>query len=243
MVPFLFFVEGNFLLGEEDFMYTNDEEWLVQQYSRLLHKMATKYRFKCDGVIEHDDLYQVASIGLLLANRVYDPSTGNRFMTIAYPYIIGQIHKTFRNVEASGKKVTRAAQQVARALHSVDDLSTETLDRLREKLGVSELSFEDGVQLYINNDFSMDKVLFDGGSTNGQITGHDVIGNMQEYDNDHVELHSFIGTLNEREQVVVKMYSEGYTQSEIGARLGVSQVHVSRMLKKIQSKGKEMLAV
>ena len=208
---------------------TAAEQTLIEQNLPLVTAIAK--RFLNRGV-DFDDLKQLGSIGLLKAIRRFDVSLGVCFSTYAVPLIAGEIKRFLR--DDGTIKFSRSAKQLAYAaslaLRDEPDLSVEALaQRLnvdREDLAAAAASAAAVA--------SLDEPLSDGGAERFDRLGVD---SEEETTVQKLSLEAALGTLSEREQTLVRMrYREEKTQAEVGRFLGVSQVQISRMEKKILSR-------
>ena len=208
---------------------TAAEQTLIEQNLPLVTAIAK--RFLNRGV-DFDDLKQLGSIGLLKAIRRFDVSLGVCFSTYAVPLIAGEIKRFLRDDGII--KFSRSAKQLAYAaslaLRDEPDLSVEALaQRLnvdREDLAAAAASAAAVA--------SLDEPLSDGGAERFDRLGVD---SEEETTVQKLSLEAALGTLSEREQTLVRMrYREEKTQAEVGRFLGVSQVQISRMEKKILSR-------
>lgn len=207
---------------------TDAERRLLEQNLPLVTAIAK--RFLNRGV-ELDDLKQLGSIGLLKAIRRFDTDMNVCFSTYAVPLIAGEIKRFLRDDGLI--KFSRSAKQLAaaisRALCEEPDLCVDALaERLhvsREELAVAFAS-ADSVA-------SLDEPLSDGDGSLFDRVGSE---NEEEQCVKKLSLDAALKTLTDREQVLIRMrYREEKTQAEVGKLLGVSQVQISRMEKKILS--------
>jgi RNA polymerase sigma-B factor len=187
--------------------------------------------------IEFDDLLQVARVGLLGALNRFDLDNGDDFLSFAVPTMMGEVRRHFRdrgwavrvprrlkdlNLRASSK-ISEMSQSIGRA-----PTATELADEL-------DIDREEVVQLLIARDCyslrSLDaQQRHDGdpetlGATFGAVdAGYDQVLNREV-------LRDMIAELDERERTVLCMrFFETMTQSQIAERIGISQMHVSRIL-------------
>jgi len=182
-----------------------------------------------------EDLVQVASLGLVRAAERFDPAYGKEFHSFAIPTILGELRKHFRD-HAWAVRVPRGLQettlQVQRASAQVSQsLAHEaTVADLAEELGLveEEVLLALRAEGEARSSYSLDRPIGDEGSV------ADLVGEIDP-GLDFVELSQCVRAalrrLPEREQqiLLLRFYGER-TQSEIAERLGISQVHVSRVL-------------
>jgi RNA polymerase sigma-70 factor (sigma-B/F/G subfamily) len=184
-----------------------------------------------------DDLNQVAMVGLLKAVDGYDPSRGREFIAYAKPTILGELRRHFRDRTWS-MTVPRRHKEMRLALNSVRE---ELAQRLGRSPSVAELAEQlqvgtEEVLAAIEASHAYQSVSLSTpvGDEDG-ITLADLVGGTDP-DLDAVEdraaLPSLIARLPEREQRILTMRFYGnMTQSQIAEWTGVSQMHVSRLLK------------
>ena len=182
-----------------------------------------------------DDLVQVASLGLVRAAGRFDPSHGKEFHSFAIPTILGELRRHFRD-HAWAVRVPRTLQettlQVQRATEELRQTlgHDATLADLADELGIveEEVILAQRADGEARSSHSLDRPIGD------DATVADVVGDLDPR-LDLVELRSDVRAvlrrLPEREQqiLLLRFYGER-TQSEIAERLGISQVHVSRVL-------------
>ena len=194
-------------------------------------------RFLGRGV-EMEDLFQIGSIGLLKAVDKFDMSFDVRFSTYAVPMIAGEIKRYLR--DDGILKVSRSLKENHYRIYSVREALTRRLEReptveeLACEMGISveELVFtlESGAEVE-----SLHKTIYQGEGT--EISLMDKIPekeNRQEKVLNRIFLEEILGSLNAKERKLIYMrYFQNKTQTEIAYELGVSQVQVSRMEKRI----------
>ncbi len=184
-----------------------------------------------------DDLVQVASLGLTKAVDRFDPERGLEFTTFATPTIVGELKRHFRD-KGWAVRVPRRVQELhLRVTRVVDDLSLElgrppTYAEVAVRAGVSE----DEVVEAIEAGSAYRSASLDAGRSDdedspgllGQLGSADAELDRAER---RAALSPLIAGLPEREQIMLylRVY-EGMTQSEIAKRLGISHMHVSRLL-------------
>jgi RNA polymerase sigma-B factor len=180
---------------------------------------------------------QVGYVGLLKAINNFDPSFGNSLTAYAAPCVSGEIKRHFRDKRWQ-VHVRRAAQELLLEMRKATEELTHTLGRqptneeLAERLGVSAEDLLEAQQAdMVFTSYSLDAPLSDGDDP-GQLA--DMLGDEdadveRAIDMEAVATHW--DELPEREQKILTMRFYGnLTQAEIGATLGISQMHVSRLL-------------
>jgi RNA polymerase sporulation-specific sigma factor len=194
---------------------------------------------------EPEDLFQIGCIGLLKSVDKFDLSYDVKFSTYAVPMIIGEIQRFLR--DDGTLKVSRSLKEMANKVRKKrDELSKElnrlpTIKEVADELGVSP---EDVVfaQEANKQPTSIHETVFE--NDGDPITLMDQIADdSQERWFDKLALNEAIGGLTERERLIVYLrYFRDQTQSEVASRLGISQVQVSRLEKKILQSIKEQIA-
>jgi RNA polymerase sigma-B factor len=210
-------------------------EELVARYLPLARALALRYRYTPEPV---DDLVQVASLGLLKAIDRWDPDRGTALASYAVPTILGELRRHFRDhtwlvkppraLQERALKVIRAREQLWRTLGreaTVDELAT-ALDRSKEDI-VEALAAGGGQHAQ-----SLDVAVGDDeeGTTHLELLGDTdpAFANLE----DRLLADELVKGLDKRARVVLRMRFElGLLQWEIADRVGVSQMHVSRILR------------
>lgn len=179
---------------------------------------------------EKEDLFQVASMGLIKAIQNFNVSYNVEFSTYAVPLILGEIRRYFR--ESSTLKVARSIKELSSKIASIEsdylksNNCVPSVNYLSEKLNVSVEDIM--VALDSRNPVtSLDDPLRDDNS----LTLADTLGeNDQKLMSEYLDIHMAMEKLNRKEQLFVHLrFYEGLTQSEIAQRLFTSQVQISRL--------------
>jgi RNA polymerase sigma-B factor len=209
-------------------------EILVQRHEKLVRACVRQYRGSPEPV---EDLMQVGYVGLLKAINNYDPELGNSLSAYAAPCVSGEIKRHFRDKRWQ-IHVRRSAQELLLELRKATEELTHTLgrvpteDELAERLGVSRDDLLEARQAdMVFSTYSLDAPLSDRDDP-AQLS--DVLGG-EDLDVEHTIDMEAVAThwdeLPEREQrILVMRFYGNLTQAEIGMRLGISQMHVSRLL-------------
>lgn len=194
---------------------------------------------------EPEDLFQIGCIGLLKSIDKFDLSYDVKFSTYAVPMIIGEIQRFLR--DDGTLKVSRSLKETANKVRKMKDELSKTLGRLptisevAERLGITA---EDVIFAQEANKppTSIHETVYE--NDGDPITLMDQIADdSQEHWFDKLALTEAIGTLSERERMIVYLrYYRDKTQSEVAERLGISQVQVSRLEKKILQSIKDQIA-
>lgn len=210
-------------------------EALVSRFLPLARQLARRYQHGGEPL---DDLVQVASLGLLKAIDRFEPSRETAFSSFAVPTILGELKRHFRD-RGWSVRVPRDLQELAVKVDRVgDEVGRElgrapTVDELAQRLGVTAeqvLEAREAAGAY--RAVSLDRPRGDDedDETVAQTFGSDDPGfGLAE---DAATVERLMTVLSERERQVLHLrFAEDLTQSEIGARVGVSQMHVSRIIR------------
>jgi RNA polymerase sigma-B factor len=209
-------------------------ELLVERYERLVRSSVRQYRGSPEPV---EDLMQVGYVGLLKAINNYDPTFGSGLSAYATPCVSGEIKRHFRDKRWQ-VHVRRSAQELLLELRKATEQLTHTLGRgpndeeLIERLGCTAEDLLEARQAdMVFSSYSLDAPLSDRDDPAqlGDVLGDDDPEMENAIDMEAVSTHW--DELPEREQrILVMRFYGNLTQAEIGARLGISQMHVSRLL-------------
>jgi len=209
-------------------------EIIVDRYAKLVRSCVRQYRGSPEPT---EDLMQVGYVGLLKAINNYDPEVGDSLSAYAQPCVSGEIKRHFRDKRWQ-IHVRRSAQELLLELRKANEDLTHQLgrepaeDELAERLGVSEDDMREARQAdLVFSTYSLDAPLSDreDPALLADVLGDDDPGVAHTIDMESVNAHW--DELPEREQrILVMRYYGNLTQTEIGDRLGISQMHVSRLL-------------
>ena len=209
-------------------------EILVGRYERLVRSCVRQYRGSPEPV---EDLMQVGYVGLLKAMNNFDPSFGSSLSAYAAPCVSGEIKRHFRDKRWQ-VHVRRSAQELLLELRKANEALTQTLGRhpndeeLIERLGCTKEDLLEARQAdLVFSAYSLDAPLSDRDDPAqlGDVLGDEDAEMEHTLDMEAVSTHW--DELPEREQrILVMRFYGNLTQAEIGARLGISQMHVSRLL-------------
>ncbi|MBE1552154.1 RNA polymerase sigma-B factor [Mycobacterium sp. OAS707] len=195
------------------------------------------YRFVGRGE-PAEDLVQVARLGLVKAVDRYRPGAG-RFLAFAVPTILGDLRRHFRDC-TWGMHVPRSVKETHRRMRSAIDPLSQRLGRaptateLAAELGVQRSEVVACIQAaYAYRPMSLDGALShcDDGEQPPLSERHGAIDEGFERIDDGLTVAALVSELCERERTILAMrFEECLTQTQIAQRLGISQVHVSRLL-------------
>jgi RNA polymerase sigma-B factor len=211
---------------------TRDE--LIEAHLGLAEYLARRFSNRGEPL---DDLTQVASVGLLKAVDRFDPERGVEFSTYATHTIVGELKRHFRDKGWAVRAPRRMQELYLRLGRIVSTLSQElgrspTIPELAAEAQVSEeevLEALEAGQAYRFASLDAPSPGDDDGDTMSAQLGEEDSGMI---DAEHrVALSPLLAQLPKREQVILHLrFFEGLTQSGIAERLGISQMHVSRLL-------------
>ena len=219
------------------------KEKLLVENNNLIKSIVRRYLGK--GV-EYDDLYQLASMGLLKAINGFDESFGVRFSTYAVPMIAGEIKRFMR--DDGSIKVSRALKSCAKQInafieeYSVVHGAQPTVKIIAEKFNMpeSEVVFTMGstrmpVSIYNQGEYKDEKTQ--------ELLEKLPVEDKQEDIIEELQLRSAIAGLPERDRKIIMLrYFRDMTQSEVANMLVVSQVQVSRIENRLMETFRKHLA-
>ena len=210
-------------------------EHLVETYLPLARTIARRYQ---SPRVPIEDLVQVAAIGLMKAVDRYDPGRGVAFSSYAVPTMVGEVQRHFRD-HTWGVRPPRDLQERAQRVLALNRTLSGELGRPPSAKEVAErlqLSLEDVVEALQACD-ARDTTSLDRPRVVGEEadTLADTIGG-EDSEFDRVEqaitAELLMSRLDEREREIIRLrFQEDLTQSEIGERIGCSQMHVSRLVR------------
>ena len=214
-----------------------DREALIHRYLPLARFAANHYARASEPF---DDLLQVASLGLLKAVDRFDPDNGATFASYALPTMLGELRRHFRDrgwavrpprtLQEHALLVERTTTDLGRALGrapTVAELADATRLALEDVLEARE-----AMAAHAATSLSAPAGGDDAGSELGDLIGTDDPEFARA--DDRATVAALVRTLTHREREILRLrLEEDLTQSEIGARVGLSQMHVSRLLRDI----------
>lgn len=217
-------------------------EELIERHLYIAEILSKKY---ANRGIDYDDIYQVASIGLIYAIDRYDIDKGFEFSSFATPTIIGEIKKYFRD-KGWTIRVPRRIQELSKKINNAKLILSQELQRtptvkdIAEYLNSTEeeiLEAMEGSKVYTPQ--SLD-ITYDSNGDDKDVNLADIIGEEDIYFN-KIENNDFlqrgIEKLNEMERkILIDRYFNNKTQVSIANELNISQMTVSRVEKKIIEK-------
>jgi RNA polymerase sigma-B factor len=218
-------------------------EQLIEQHLPLVRFFARRYAGRGEPL---DDLVQAGSIGLVNAVDRFDPARGVAFSTYAAPTIVGEIRRHFRDrtwavhvqrrLQERAAEMIRCAGELAQELNRAPNLaelaarSGHTQEEVLEALDVSTAYTTDSLEAPAGTDRTVGECI---GSEDRALADVDL----------HESLAPALATLPEREQRILQLRFYGnQSQSQIAGQLGISQMHVSRLLTRTLGRLREQLA-
>ena len=213
-------------------------EELVQRFMPLAKRLARRYAGRTEPL---DDLFQVAGLGLIKAVDRFDPSRGTAFSTFAVPTILGELKRHFRD-RGWSIRVPRGTQELTL---KVEKAKGELPIRLGREPSVHdiarwlEVSDEDVLEaMHASQGYqaaSLDRPASaeanDGMTLVERLGGEDHMFETVEY---AVAIEPVLEQISERDRRILHLrFVEDLTQTEIARRVGISQMHVSRVLRGI----------
>jgi RNA polymerase sigma-B factor len=220
-------------------------EDLVRLHFPLVEYLAHRFAGRGEPV---EDLVQVASIGLLKAIDRFDSARGVKFSTYATPTIVGELKRHFRD-KGWAMRVPRRLQEISLQLSRVvgdlyQDLGrSPTVPEIAERTGLSDEDVLEGMEAVQAHSLpSLDAPTDEEGTTSGSALGaEDETFELLEA---WASVAPHLERLAERERTILYFrFFRGLTQSQIAERLGISQMHVSRILSRTLTGLREALGV
>jgi RNA polymerase sigma-B factor len=214
-----------------------DRDMLVERFLPLARQLARRYQ---GGSEPLEDLEQVASLALVRAVDGFDPTRGTAFSSYAVPSIAGAIKRHFRD-HGWSVRVPRELQELSLRVERLGhELGTDS----GRPPSTAEVAASAGVEVEqvvaarvayraLHSD-SLDSPRRSDTDEDGESLLDTMGGTDANLDRvlERSQLDAVINTLEDRERLIVRLYFQGeLTQSEIGVRLGLSQMHISRLLR------------
>jgi RNA polymerase sigma-B factor len=204
---------------------------LVEDHLGLAHQLARRFANRGET---QDDLVQVASLALINAVDRFDPDRGFEFSTFATRTVLGELKRHFRDKGWAVRAPRRVQELYLELGTAADSLAQElghppTVLELAERTGATEEAVLEALEAGQGyRATSIDAPDRQEGTIASRLGDVDAGFAGSE---DHQVLEEALQTLPEREQLILRLrFVDGLTQSEIADRIGVSQMHVSRLL-------------
>lgn len=214
-------------------------ERAIEAWLPLARHLAARYNGRGEPA---DDLLQTATVGLIKAIDRYDADRGVEFSSFAIPTVLGEVKRHFRDRTWS-VRVPRRTQELRMAISEANNTLLQTLERsptvadVAAHLGITEeevLEGLEGARAYSATSLSTPV------SEDQSMSLGDTLG-TEDHEYELTELRMVLGTamasLDEREQKILSLRFYGnLTQSDIADQIGVSQMHVSRLIMRALAK-------
>ena len=211
---------------------------IIVENEGFIYNIINKYK----NYFELEDLYQVAVIGMIKAYKNYQEEYNTKFLTYAYPYVIGEVIKyvnTFRKVKLSKEMVTIYSKIIkAKEVLSQKLMKTPTIYELSLFLEIDENLIE---EVIIANESvtSLDKII---NEDDKKMDLYNTIGYYEKEIEDYPLRYAIEQLSEEERQLIIARFYENKSQREVGEMLGIYQVEVSRREQKILKKIHEKIA-
>ena len=221
-------------------------EKLIERYMSLVRSLARRYASRGEQL---DDLVQIGAIGLIKAIDRFDIDRGVELTTYATPNIIGEIKRHFRD-HGWAVRVPRGLQELSIQLMRVVEQLTGDLGRsptipeLAEATGSSEEEVLEALET--SRAYSPLSLSVTSSGDEDELDPLESIGaddHEFEVSEDRAVLEPGMRALDERERLILQLrFYEGLTQSQIAQRIGISQMHVSRLIRRALEKVRAEIA-
>lgn len=221
-------------LDEHSVAFSRRRDAIIARCLPLADNIAARFRNRGES---HEDLVQVARLGLVNAVKRFDPDCGSEFLSFAIPTIMGECRRHFRDHGWSLRVPRRLKDLNLRLNAAKAELAQElnrapTASELAEHLGVNREEVVEG--LIAANAYSARSIDAPVGATDDGPTIAERIGDLDANVERVVDVETvrpLLAALPERERAVIVMrFFENMTQSQIAEQIGLSQMHVSRLL-------------
>jgi RNA polymerase sigma-B factor len=222
-------------------------EELIERYMSLVRSLARRYSYRGEQL---DDLVQIGAIGLIKAIDRFDLDRGVELTTYATPNIIGEIKRHFRD-KGWSVRVPRGLQELNVQISKLIEQQTVQLGRsptipeLAQAAGVEEEAVLEALES--GRAYSSVSLSAGGGSDEeGEVDPLDSLGTEEheyEVSEDRAILAPGFKVLDQRERRILHLrFFRGLTQSQIAEQIGISQMHVSRLIRRSLEKIREEIA-
>ena len=221
-------------------------EQLIEQYMSLVRSLARRYSYRGEQL---DDLVQIGSIGLIKAIDRFDLDRGVELTTYATPNIIGEIKRHFRD-KGWSVRVPRGLQELNVQLSKlIEQLTVQlgrspTIPELAKAAGVEEEEVLEALES--GRAYSSLSLSSGGGDGDDDLDPLESIGTEEhqyEVSEDRAVLAPGFKALDERERRILQLrFFDGLTQSQIAQQVGISQMHVSRLIRRSLEKIRDEIA-
>jgi RNA polymerase sigma-B factor len=208
---------------------------LVHGYDSLVHFLARRFQNRGEPV---EDIVQVGYLGLIKAIDRFDPDLGNEFTTFATPTILGEIRRYFRDKGWAIRFPRRRQELYQQVVRTNEEIKNElgrqpTVPEVAQRLGVQPEDVLEAMEMSTAlTPLSIDATMGGRGEEEGRQLSEAV--GEEDRNLDRVEMREVLQRamqhLNERERrIMIMRFFDEMSQSEVAKRLGISQMHVSRL--------------
>ncbi|MFJ3222490.1 RNA polymerase sigma factor SigF [Streptomyces sp. NPDC086783] len=224
--------------GTHEYQYVRNT--LIEMNLSLVRYAASRFRSRGDSM---EDIVQVGTIGLIKAIDRFELTREVEFTSFAVPYIVGEIKRFFRDTSWAVHVPRRLQEARVELAKASEELQTRlgrnpTTRELSELMSLPEedvIEARKAANAY--SPTSLDAALVGNGGADGESVLADFIGeddpSLQLVEDFH-SLAPLIAELDDRERQIVHLrFVEERTQAQIGEELGISQMHVSRLITRI----------
>jgi len=224
-------------------------EQLIEQYLSLVRSLARRYAYRGEQL---EDLIQIGSIGLIKAIDRFDINRGVELTTYATPNIIGEIKRHFRD-KGWSVRVPRGLQELnVKLSRLVEELTVQlgrspTIPELAKASGAEEelvLEALESGRAYSSVSLSTG---LGSGDDDDELDPLETLGTEEpgyQMSEEWAVLEPGLRVLDERERMILHLrFFDGLTQSQIAQQVGISQMHVSRLIRRALEKIREEIQV
>ncbi len=219
---------------------------LIEQYMSLVRSLARRYSYRGEPL---EDLVQIGAIGLIKAIDRFDLDRGVELSTYATPNIVGEIKRHFRD-KGWAVRVPRGLQELnVKLSRLVEDLTvglsrSPTIPELAKAAGVEEEEVLEALES--GRAYTSVSLSAGGGGDDDELDLLESLGveeRQYEVSEDRALLAPGFKALDARERLILRLrFFDGLTQSQIAQRVGISQMHVSRLIRRSLEKIRETIA-
>ncbi len=224
-------------------------EELIERYMSLVRSLARRYSYRGEQL---DDLVQIGAIGLIKAVDRFDLDRGVELTTYATPNIIGEIKRHFRD-KGWSVRVPRGLQELnVQVSKLIEQLTVElsrspTIAELAEAAGVDEEAVLEALESgRAYTSVSLSSAGGGGNDDEGELDPLESLGAEDpeyEVSEDRAALAPGFKVLDQRERRILHLrFFRGLTQSQIAEEIGISQMHVSRLIRRSLEKIRDEIA-
>ncbi|MEF2969258.1 sigma-70 family RNA polymerase sigma factor [Paenibacillus sp. M1] len=210
---------------------------VMREYKKAVHSVANKFRNSLNAGVDYEDLISVGNMGLLQAFRNYDPDRFNgkvnSFLTYAFPMIKWSIQRFLREKRYS-IRIPRPLQDKVTTI--LKQGWTEESSKVIAELSGWKLSEAEEAKRFLDgwSIASLDQTISISSNHQEEVALIELIPSNGDFSEVHVQ--EFLSYLSDIEKTILCMRIDGHVQSDIAARTGLSQAHISRIIGRIGDK-------